>query len=131
VIKKSRLARALLLTFLLSICGCWGRRIPQFVTVTVYQRSFDEGKPQYRLYLQGATPDEVRFDQPSLVYRHKASPDQYEVYGTGSIMWRSNTVHINDGVVALNGRELPIPEFKGFVIRSDGSFSNGYISSAE
>lgn len=113
----------------LGLPSCWRMdRIPQHVFVAVYRDSFNEKKPQYELYLRGAFPNAVQFKQLSFRVRNtRAAAAQYDVFGTGAIAWRSNTIQVNDGLVRVNGKQLPTPEFRGFVIDENGRFVNGFI----
>jgi len=124
--------RSLIAVFILTTCfsGCT-RSIPQHAVVAIYQRSFEEKTPQVRLYLRGARLGELHFEQSSLVHRIGGEANRCDVYGTGFINWQSSTIQVDAGVVRVNGKQLPKLAFESFVIREDGTFVNGYISSAK
>jgi hypothetical protein len=117
---------ACVLTFL----GC-RNEVGEPVMIEIYRQSFDETKPQCRLFLQGATFSDIRFENTSLMRKYFDRPARYEVYGSGQFMWRAQTIRINDGAVTINGASLPASEFKSFVVRQDGSVVSGYIPSVE
>jgi hypothetical protein len=113
----------------IAFIGCPGDTTEP-VEISVYRQSFDEDKPQCRLFLKGARIADIHLENSSLVHRLRERPARYEIYGTGSFVWSSQTIQINYGNVLVNGAALPEAEFKSFVIFQNGRVANGYISSA-
>ena len=108
------------------------KRTPQHIVVAVYRRTFDEQQPQFHLYLLGAAPNEVHFEQLlSRAGKREGPATRLDILGTGSITWRFNRIEVRDGTVQVNGKELPKAEFNGFVISGDGTVASGFIRTAD
>lgn len=109
-----------ILLALTGLCGCRLRR-PDTVMVEVYKQSFEEGKPQCRLYLMGAKPSEVDFKQPLVVQSWTYQSRNYRVSGSGAFIWRHHNIAVDNGMVQIDGKSLPESNFKSFILRDDGS----------
>ncbi|HKV40505.1 MAG TPA: hypothetical protein VJX67_14930 [Blastocatellia bacterium] len=107
------------------------RTFPVHTLVWVGRDGPEEGTPDYALYLRGAVPNEIQFTGERLVHRYVAGCRCYQVYGIGDLEWRSNTIHIEDGLIKINGQVLAQGRIHDFVVEQDGHFAEGFIRTAD